>query len=519
MKLLSLSQVARGGIALAAVALVSLGVHANGASAAAASPTVTAAVGLPGVGAPSGTTFDLSSVGYQASEFFVSGTANSYHNALPTPSPLPVDGVWTIAADAVQPAYNTRIQVYRPIDPLAFDGTVFVEWLNATNQSDSAPDWIYSHVEMIREGAVYVGVTAQRVSVNAAIAREPARYGPTGANLVHPGDSFSYDIFSQAGQAILDDPALVLGGLTPTKLIATGESQSASRMVTYIDAIDPLVNVYDGYLVHSRGSAGSQLRSTSATPPLTAINVLGPTLIRADQGVLPVFVFQTETDTRASRQADTSIFRQWEVAGTAHADIYTLGIGQPDTGLDNTAARQLFDAMLVPVAEPLPGILPPCIFGVNSGPHHWVLQAAVRWLNLWVANGTLPPSGGPGLTTTAIPGSPPLFGLVLDSNGNATGGVRSPHVDVPVATIRGTGNSAPGPFNFCGLFGTTTAFSAAQLAALYPNHGMFVSAWAQSVNDGVAGGFILPEDAEMLKAVAAESRVGQRPSPRGMLSR
>jgi hypothetical protein len=463
------------------------------ALAATASPTLTPAVGLPGAGAPSGTTFDLATVGYEAAEFFVSGNANSYQPV--AGSNFLADGNWTIAADAVQAPYTTRIQVYRPSNPLRYNGVVYVEWLNVTNQSDSAPDWIYTHVEMIRQGAIYVGVSAQRIGVAAAIAREPARYGPAGANLVHPGDSYSFDIYSQAGQAVRDNPNLVLGGLTPGLVIAVGESQSASRLVTYINAAHPLVDVYDGFLVHSRGATGSALRQA----PLPAIATPGPTRFRTDL-VAPVFVFQAETDTRATRQADSAIFRQWEVAGTAHADIYVLGIGQADTGFDNTAATQLFDAMLNPVAEPLPGVLPACNLGVNSGPHHWVLQAALRHLAIWAGNGIEPPSGGPGITDP----------IVLDANGNVTGGVRSPHVDVPVATIRGTGNAAPGPFNFCSLFGTTTAFSAARLAELYPNHGRFVSAWSHAVNDGVAGGFLLPEDAGFLKSVAGESPVGKK---------
>ena len=30
-------------------------------------------------------------------------------------------------------------------------------------------------------------------------------------------------------------------------------------MVTYIDAVHPLVHVYDGFLVHSRGAGGAAL--------------------------------------------------------------------------------------------------------------------------------------------------------------------------------------------------------------------------------------------------------------------
>ena len=47
---------------------------------------------------------------------------------------------------------------------------------------------------------------------------DPVRY----ANLSHPGDSYSYDIFSQAGQAIRDNAPTILGGLKPKHIIAIG---------------------------------------------------------------------------------------------------------------------------------------------------------------------------------------------------------------------------------------------------------------------------------------------------------
>ena len=80
-------------------------------------------------------------------------------------------------------------------------------------------------------------------------------------SLTHPGDSYSYDMFSQAGQAIRDDAKLLLGGLRPERLLAVGESQSAGRLVTYIDAVHPLAQVYDGFLVHSRGAGGAPWHS------------------------------------------------------------------------------------------------------------------------------------------------------------------------------------------------------------------------------------------------------------------
>jgi hypothetical protein len=88
---------------------------------------------------------------------------------------------------------------------------------------------------------------------------------------------------------------------------------------------------------------------------------------------------------------------------------------------------------------------------------------------------------------------------VLDANGNATGGVRSPHVDVPVATIRGTGQP---PSNlFCSLFGTTAPFSDATLDTLYVTQEDLWAAWNAAVDNAVANGFVLAADEPKLKSL------------------
>ncbi len=462
------------------------------ASAAAASPTVTGPIGggTPAEGVYS-TSFALSQVGYEESEYFISGNATSYTSA----TALTADGKWTATPDTTA-AYTTRIVVRRPVDPTKFNGTVVVEWLNVSGGVDAAPDWTLSHNELIREGFAWVGVSAQAVGMNAAKSSDPVRY----AALSHPGDSFSYDIYSQAGQAIRDDAAVVLGGLTPQKLIAAGESQSAIRLTSYIDGVAPLVHVYDGYLVHSRFSAGAPLSQS----PQTTVNTPGTLFIRDDLDV-PVFVFMTETDVAFSnlavRQRNTPMFRMWEVAGTSHYDGYGLITGPGDTG-DGQGAVLNLAAMLDPPTTIPPGFS--CNLPINTGGAHWVLDAAVYWLNQWVVNGTPPPRGQP-LQTTSV--SPVVF--AQDANGNALGGVRSPQVDAPVAALGGTGNGGTGAIgSFCGLFGTTVPLSPSQLAALYPNHRRFVLAVNHAVVKDVRAGFLLHADAVELRAAAAASQVG-----------
>ncbi len=51
----------------------------------------------------------------------------------------------------------------------------------------------------------------------------------------------------------------VLGALKVRHVIVTGRSQSAFRLVTFINAVHPLAPLADGFLVHSRSAAAAGL--------------------------------------------------------------------------------------------------------------------------------------------------------------------------------------------------------------------------------------------------------------------
>jgi len=457
---------------------LSLMLSGASAGAAAASPTVTPASGGGGVPVlPGFTSFAPSVVGYEQSEVFLSGTASAYQMTAPVNN----DGKYSAVATSTAP-YTTRAVVMRPVNPRRFNGTVIVEWLNVSGGSDAGADWMLGHNELIREGFVWVGVSAQEVGVNALKSTAP----PTGdqvryADLSHPGDDYSYDIFSQAGQAIRDHAATMLGGLKPKHVIAIGESQSAGRLVTYIDAVHPLVHVYDGFLVHSR---------------------MGGAPIRDDVGV-PVLVLQTETDVSFSggtaRQPDNSTYRLWEAAGTSHYDFYGLSLQSKDTG-DGQSASALLWAMQHPTNQPSPNFT--CGAPINTGPAHYVLDAAFYRLNRWVAKGVLPPVAPHLQTTGATP-----FAYAVDANGNTLGGIRTPAVDAPVATLSGR---STGGTSFCFLFGSTVPLTPSQLKVLYPNHRAFVSAWTKATNSARAAGFLTATDANELKRAAVQSNIGKQ---------
>ena len=46
----------------------------------------------------------------------------------------------------------------------------------------------------------------------------------------------------------LGEKGIGLGGLVPTKIFATGHSQSALRLTTYVNAVHPLEKVIDGFV-------------------------------------------------------------------------------------------------------------------------------------------------------------------------------------------------------------------------------------------------------------------------------
>ena len=217
-----------------------------------------------------------------------------------------------------------------------------------------------------------------------------------------------------------------------------------------------------------------------------------PTLIRTDLDV-PVFVFQTESDVAggfAARQPDTNRFRQWEAAGTSHFDTYGLLIGPSDTG-DGQGAVANLEAMQHPTNVPGPGGL--CTLPINTGGAHWLLNSAIYWLNQWVTNGTPPPIGQPLQIASTSP-----FAYAKDANGNTIGGVRTPHVDAPIATLGGyrqhRRNTASPSRGSAGSSARRCRTRRQQLAALYKNHGQFVSAWSKDIQKLVKDGFLLKPD-------------------------
>jgi hypothetical protein len=460
-------------------------------------PVVEGPITEPGAPFVAGTTgIFLFEQGYEQIEFFISGTAKSFTNV----GELGSDGVWDVE-EGETAEYKTRALVYRPTSASRFSGTVIVEWLNVSGGLDAAPDWISMHTEIFREGHVWIGVSAQVAGIEGRggggigalylKAVDPVRYGP----LSHPGDSFSYEMFAQVAQAIRNPVDIApLQGLVPERMIAAGESQSAGRLVTWVNALGPVYGLFDGYIIHSRGGGSPPLSQS----PQELVDT--PDIVRVREDLnQPVLMYQTESDlfllnSLPSNQADSRMFRLWEVAGTAHADVYTLDLGHSDEGDDPSIAR----VIETNEGAPIPGLIT-CDLPINSGPAHWVLKAGLRGLINWISEGT------------PLPEAPRLSvnedgtAFQLDQIGNVLGGIRTNYVDAPVAVLSGLGQTSDG---FCGIYGTTALFDDEQLSALYPTEQDYLDAVNTSVEAAVEAGFLLPPDAALIVADAESSGIG-----------
>ena len=200
---------------------------------------------------------DLPAIGYVEEEYFVSGMAPRYR---PT-GPLGEDGHWAVEV-AGYGAFRTRVLVQRPRDAADFNGTVVVCWNNVTAGFELLADVSSA----FGEGFAFACVSAQSVGVYGIGERplglrawDPERYG----ELVHPGDVYSYGIFTEAARAVgparATAPVDPLAGLVVERLLALGASQSAGRLATYVNAVQPVEGVFDGFLLLVHFGSGTAL--------------------------------------------------------------------------------------------------------------------------------------------------------------------------------------------------------------------------------------------------------------------
>lgn len=473
-----------GYVMLNRLATLALGLFLAGPALAQFAPTVTGPVTGGDRGRPYASAIqDIARAGYQETEYFIEGVAQTFH---PTAlQPLTMDGVWTVASGDRKP-YKTRMLVRRPTDAAKFNGTVILEWLQATASFDKDVSWNWHHEEYLRRGYAWVGISTQHTSVDAnaqdttykspdvakfksLVQWDPARYG----TLRVPHDDFAYDIFTQAARLVgpsrsgaangAVDP---LGGLKVEKIIAVGNTDGAAHLITYYNAVQPQARAIDAFLAESRYDLPARLADGVQMPEVVHV--------RTDLAA-PIIVLNTDSNVvrhAPHRQPDAASYRLWEVAGTAHTNAFwapfMVAHMKRDFGIEGGNC-----------------VLP------SEVPMEVVGNAAIFQLNRWIRGGAPAPSAQP----VAVIGSPPK--IERDRFGNSLGGIRLPHVEVPVARYSEVSN--PG---CSGGGGTTQPFAPARLAELYGKKEAWLAKFTAATAATEKAGFLLPEDAQKILAWA-----------------
>lgn len=409
---------------------------------------------------------------YLEQEFRISGLASRYRMVDPAAT---ADRI-----DSGHP-YSTRLLVRRPRDPTRFNGTVVVEWLNVSAGQDL--DFVYAATRelILRAGYAWVGASVQRVGVEALVAWSPARYAglsvaaplhdPAAACPLDPalaftgaagGDVLCWDIFSQIAMVLRREPERLLGAPRLARLLAAGESQSAFRLSTYYNSIQPAQGLYDGYLLYDRGGQ-HPLRSDVDAKLIS----MGSEFFAEYAGPPPL--------------QDSVNQRWWDLAGASHVSLVEMAdYIDPQVRRDglqqlNGQAASLTD--LLAQGHDTAGW--PLWSRVPNGD---LMKAALHALTGWIAVGTAPPSTPRLLLDTQRR-------LVRDAAGQAVGGVRFAAYEVPTAANVGVADTGPK------LAGYHLDFSAEELARRYGKPDRYVALVTAAVQANLAQGFLLPEDA------------------------
>lgn len=411
------------------------------------------------------TVVDLAVRGYVEEEFFIEGTANRY--TLP-------DRATASVIDGGH-AYRTRIVVRRPAVAAAFNGTVIMEWQNVTVGFDFDGLWLASHDHLMRRGYAWIGVSNQanavQLSTSSLRAWSPSRYGSLdvteGGIFTH--DELSYDIFSQAAQAVRTPQGVdPMGGLRVQRIVAAGISLAADYLGVYDNSIQPLTAAFDGFLLIGGGA-----------------------LLRTDLTV-PVFKLLSETDLVGTttvqaplRQAQSDHLRRWEVAGASHVPY------------------KIMQELLLVRGRDLGAWSPPTCTqpSLSRIPYHYVLNAALDLMVDWVKRG-IAPSLAPDIEVDLG-----TMSIVRDADGNALGGIQLPQRAVPTATNSGV--NGPVTKVWCTLMGAYVPFTTERLAELYPSHEFYVSEIIEATRAAQTAGYIVGHDAAETISAAAQSDIGR----------
>jgi Alpha/beta hydrolase domain len=409
----------------------------------------------------------LVATGYVEREYLMSGTGRLFSGststvATPTGQTMP---------------YTTRILVRVPKKASQFSGRVVVEPFNTSGMTDLDAAWDMIGPQLMKNGDAWIGVTVRNSSVAALQSFDPVRY----AKISLPSNGLEWDVLTQVAQLVRSSSSQSpLHPLSVKYVYQAGYSQSAVDSVTYADSINPIAKrtgggyLYNGFLIMGHDASFTPLNS----------GVL----------VLPKFEFHAFAKKTTSPIVDVET--QTDVLGFQIATYVNPGgasVRRPDSDTPDDQ-YQLYE---IPGASHASGE-PGCDGTSTTFPLQYFEQAALMNLYAEVEHGTKPPHGPlMNLDSKGVVSTP-----VLDENGNATGGIRSPFLDDALARYQ----SSDTPAGLCTLEGVETPLPSATLQARYHSINDYMKKFTGDLDTTIKNRFLLKSDrAQILAATRTKA--------------
>ena len=318
---------------------------------------------------------------------------------------------------------------------------------------------------------------------------DPERYG----SLAHPGDTFSYDMYSQAGAVARGGEGTVLGDLRSSASSRSASRSRRSGSPRTSTSSTRSTPVYDGFLVHARGGSAlaarrerRRARSVGAAralprrPPRAGALLRGrdrPDGPRVPPGA-PARHRASSGSGRWRAPRTPTCTRSW--SGSSTAARSPIADARRRVEADERAARSRARAR-------------------RSTPARSTTCSRPR--SRTSSGGCATARRRHGAAPREVRDDEPTQ-FVVDDHGNARG--RHPHPARRRADRRRSRGWATTARRSARLFGTTVPFGAEQLASLYPSKADYCARFDAATDAAVAAGLFLAADAAEIKAIAAE---------------
>ncbi|MFI1484031.1 alpha/beta hydrolase domain-containing protein [Streptomyces sp. NPDC020747] len=413
-----------------------------------------------------------------------------------------VEEEWIATGEEDGHSYATTVLVRRPRDWARFSGTVIAEPLHVHG---IAPIWIYTGPYILRSGHAWVEITAQKTTLDLHVkASNAQRYeslhieGPDSADFdmnanlgnreaskfffseLRRRNRAASTILAQVGAA-LRSPEGPFADTEVGQVVLAGHSQTGWVTTTYVDSAHDVQRlaggapVYDGFF-----PSGFPLA------PFHDVDVPVVQVMSDGDVSVPTYSFVPGHEGRQYRRDDSDKpgdrFRLYELAGIPHM---------------GTRQAPYNDVSLWKATFPDDDVT----FGpkMNSLPHFELFNMGLHHLVEWVANGTVPPRAD-----RLEVGEDGYF--ALDEHGNTKGGVRSVQLDVPHSAYRANPTNPDGTPSYLTI-GSEKPFDPPKLRELYGSSSTYVERFDSRLDELVAGGWLLAEDADDMRSEARQIEI------------